>query len=188
MMYREIEFKYNAEDIPLNKFKEFCEGRPNLHRYLHISGYDHFFHNTKSDDSFCRLRISADQNQLTFKRKTVSTNSYMRTEHNIDLLPTVTQDQIQALCAEFGYKHNTSIFKACFVYKYDYYTLVYYICYNLEMKEAGRYIEIEMDEDYKWSNEDHAWGELVTMERLCRPLGINAQGRIKRSLFELFKK
>lgn len=187
MKYKEVELKYSAENIPLTVFKKFCEGR-NPRKLTVASGYDHFFSNTKDKDAFCRHRVGPDLNQLTFKRKTSDINNYIRTEHNIDLQHGVKKDQIEALCAEFGYAYNTSIFKTCFVYKFDYYTFVYYVCYDVEMQETGRFFEIEAAEDYQWKNETEAWEALMVLEKFSRPLGISAQGRIKKSLWEMVRK
>jgi len=187
MNFKEIEFKYNAENVSLAQFKEFCKGR-NPEKALFASGYDHFYEKTNDSESFCRHRVGPDVNQLTFKRKTVNANSFVRTEHNIDVLPSTSREQIEALCGEFGYTYNFSIFKSAFVYKYDWHTFVYYIVYDLEMKETGRFVEIEMAEDYSWVNEQEAWNQLLVLEKLCKSIGLVPQARIKRSLFELYKK
>jgi hypothetical protein len=56
------------------------------------------------------------------------------------------------------------------------------------MNELKRFIEIEAKEDYKWASEEEAWNEVVKYEKMFEPLGITPQNRVKRSLFELFKK
>lgn len=188
MTAMEIEFKYRADDISLTAFKAFCASIKAIPKIINASGYDHFYSNTTDADRFGRLRSGADMHQLTFKRKTTDKNNYIRTEHNIDLLPTVTKEQIEALFSEFGYNYNMSLFKTCFIYQYDWYTFVYYICYDSDMKELGRFFEIEMNESHSWSSQEEAWNQLQVMERLCRPLGVTPQSRVKRSLFELFKK
>lgn len=186
MKYKEIEFKYYADDISLTSFSAFCKAREPK-KFLHASGYDHFYENETNAGAFCRHRSGPDMNELTFKRKTSDNNNFVRTERNISLNRTMSQEDIEGLCAEFGYKYNTSIFKNCFIYKYDWYTLVYYICYNKDMNELGRFFEIEMAEDAQWGGEKDAWNELVVMEKLCKPLGVLPQSRIKKSLFELYK-
>lgn len=182
----EIEFKYNADSISLVRFHEFCAEREPV-KYLHASGFDYFYERVKEPGSFCRHRVGPDSNQLTFKRKLDDKNNYIRTEHNLDLGPAVTVPQVAALCSEFGYDPNFSLFKNCFIYCYDYYTLVYYICSDLDMKELGRFVEIEMREDHDWRNEQEAMDALLAMERFCKPLGITPQARVKRSLFEMFR-
>lgn len=186
MKYKEVEFKYNAENIKLSDFIQFCLKRNPL-KIVEASGYDYFYENSKSDNSFCRHRIGPDMNQLTFKRKTSNINNQIRTEHNIDLVDEVSTDQVKALCEEFNYKYNMSIFKNCFIYVYDYYTLVYYICYDKDMKELGRFLEIEAKEDHAWDTEQSAWDAIAVIEKFSKSLGIAPQGRIKRSLFELYR-
>lgn len=186
MKFLEIEHKYNASDIPLSVFTKFCKERDPM-AYVCASGYDYFFSHKSDANAFCRYRHGADMNQLTFKRKTTEANNRVRTEHNIDLAPNMRRTQIEAFLKEFGYSYNTEIFKSCFVYKYSYYTLVYYICYDADMTELGRFIEIEMSEEKNWSNGE-AEAELVILEKLCKPLGILPQARIRRSLFEMFRR
>lgn len=187
MKYKEIEFKYNAENISLTSFIEFCEEEGPLEEF-YTAGYDHFYDNEKDPGAFCRHRISSNFNQLTFKRKMVDTNNFIRTEHNLTLGLETTKDQVAALCSEFGHKHNVSIFKTCWVYKYEKAVLAYYVCYNLEMKETARFFEIEANEDFAWEDEKQAWDYILDWEKGCSDLGVSAQARIKRSLFELFRK
>lgn len=187
MKFKEIEFKYKAENISLSQFSEFCKKRVPV-KTLIASGYDHFYERADESGSFCRLRVGPDSNQLTFKRKTVDGNNFVRTEHNIDLAAATSQEQIDALLAEFGYNYNTSLFKNCFVYQYDWYTFVFYVVYDTDMKELGRFVEIEMSEDYAWASEEEAYSQLLVLEKLCKPIGVLPQSRIKRSLFELYKK
>lgn len=186
MKFKEVETKYSASDILLERFRAFCALR-DPKSYLNVAGYDHFYDNKKDPKAFCRHRIGPDMNQLTFKRKLSPNDNYVRTEHNLDLV-NASIEQVSALVQEFNYSYNFSLFKNCFVYKYDWYTLVYYICYNEEMKEIGRFIEIEMCEDYTWANESDAWDQLLVMEKFCKPLGIDASKRIDESLYELFRK
>ena len=131
--------------------------------------------------------MNTNENQLTFKRKTIKDNSYIREEHNIDLPLTVSKEKIKALCNINGYTYDFSIFKNCFIYNYDYYTLVYYICYDVQLRELGRFIEIEMKEDYNWTSEEEAYKELVVLEKLCKGFEISSEGRSQLSLFEQFR-
>lgn len=184
--FKEIEFKYKADDISLEAFSSFCKNEP--YKFVLAAGYDHFYSCKDFSESFCRHRVGPDKNELTFKRKTADKNNFVRTEHNIELSPSVSEEQVAALCNEFGYKHNVSIYKDCFVYKYFNHTFVYYICYNLEMKELGRFVEIEMDENYPWETEEQALNELTMLEKKFHQFGVSPQSRVKRSLFEMFRK
>lgn len=186
--YLEIELKYRADDIALSAFSKYAElCNQGFNKFIQASGWDHFYDRQDEPGSFCRHRVGADMNQLTFKRKTTDKNNFVRTEHNIDLTPSVRKDQVEALCREFGYKYNTTIFKNCFIYKYDLHTFVFYICYDVDMKELGRFLEIEMSEDHPWKG-DEAWNQLLSLESSLKCLGIIPQRRMKTSLFEMFRK
>ena len=182
----EVEFKYRAEGITLSKFTEFCESL-NPKKIIVAAGYDYFYQKKGDDSSFCRHRLGPDSNQLTFKRKTTDSNNFIRTEHNLDLRG-VSKEQIRAFLADMSYDYNLSLYKNCFVYRYDWYTFVYYICYDLEMKEVGRFVEIEMSEEHDWADEADAWNELIVLEKIGKVIGLSPQARVKRSLFELYKK
>lgn len=183
--YKECEFKYNAKDLSLTAFTAFCTDRKPKN-FIIASGYDHFYSHTRSKESFCRHRKGEEFNQLTFKRKTNDANNFIRTEHNINLSLDTRKEQIEALCKEFSYEYTDSIFKNCFIYNYGWYTLVYYIIYDKDLIEKGRFFEIEMDENHDWKDEQDAWSSLLVMEKMCKPLGVSPQSRVKRSLFEMF--
>ncbi len=181
----EVEFKYEAK-ITLSQFKDFCDSRDPV-RFLIVSGFDHFYTNPTDTMSFYRHRVNTGENQLTFKRKRLQENNFIREEHNIDLPLSVSEEKIRDLCNITGYQYDASIFKNCFIYNYDYYTLVLYICYNKDLAELGRFIEIEMKEDYGWVDENEAYVALVTLEKLCKPLGLLPENRISQSLYEMFR-
>jgi adenylate cyclase class IV len=186
--FREIETKYSAEGITLTAFQDFCEGRdPGPISRIDGSGFDHFYSNPGEPDTFYRHRIGPEFNQLTFKRKTIQGNSNIRVELNVDLDPKTPKETIAAMVGQHGYAYNTSLFKTYFVYFYDWYVLSYYVVCDKDMKELGRYLEIEANEDHPWKTEQEAWDAVMVMEKLCKPLGITPQMRIKKSLFELYK-
>lgn len=188
MKHKEIEFKYRADDITLTKFVEFCTTLKGTPKYIEAAGYDYFFSSPKDEDGFYRIRMGHDTRQLTYKNKTKESNNYVRDEHNLNFAKSMTRDYIEGYVKSLGYEFDSKLFKNCFIYAFETYTLVYYICYDADMKELGRFVEIEMSEEYAWPTEADAWNELVAMERICRPLGISPQARVKRSLFELFGK
>ena len=187
MQSLEIETKYNADGISLTEFHVFCKERQPK-SYLFASGFDHFFQKKTDPDAFCRHRTGPDINQLTFKRKHTAGNNFIRTEHNLDMQPNASQELVTKLCGEFGYEYNTSLFKTCFIYRFQEYTLVYYICFDPEMKELGRFVEIEMSEEHRWTCQDDAWRSLQVIEKLCKPLGLATQKRVKRCLYEMYRK
>jgi hypothetical protein len=87
-----------------------------------------------------------------------------------------------------GYKKNFSIFKTCKIAFLEKAVLVYYVVYDENLNEKKRFIEVEAKETYNWSSEEEAWATVVEYENMLAPLGISAKNRLKKSLFELFKK
>lgn len=181
----EVEFKYNAEDITLTAFTQFCKAKSPIKSKV-ASGWDLFYTSKKDPDSFYRHRTGPDMNQLTYKKKTSDTNNFIRDEQNVDLSKSESIQHVKSFLSRFKYEYANSLFKNCFIYEYDYYTLVYYVCYDENMNELGRFIEIELSETIGWENEKEAFSELVILEKLCKPLGLTPQGRVKRSLFEMY--
>jgi adenylate cyclase class IV len=188
MKATEIEFKFNAKEISLKFFKEFCQGLKGESKYKEVSGWDDFWDSKNDEDGFYRIREDHKILELTYKHKTKDNNNYVRDEHNLKIHPETSRAHVETFISSNGYSHNSRLFKNCFLYNFETYTLVYYVCYDEDMLELGRFIEIEMREDYPWPTEKDAWNELVAMERICKPLGISPQSRVKRSLFEMFRK
>lgn len=184
--FKEIEYKYSAEHITMDDFFKFCRDR-NPHKHVIGFGPDHFYHSLTDKNSFHRFRIASDYKELTLKKKLNNENSVVRIERNMQMHMTMTKEKIDGYLKELGYEYNTTIYKSCHVYEFDYYTLVYYICMNENMEEIGRFIEIEMKEEYPWQDVDHALSELNALEIICKPLGLRKKDRINESLFELFR-
>ncbi len=184
---KEIEFKYDASGMRLEAFHNYCKKLAPL-AYNVFSGYDHFYNDTKDKSTFMRFRVGENFSQLTLKRKTAASNSFVRVEHNIQTDPGVPEDNIRALCQDLGFGYNTSIFKTAFIYKCENAVYSYYICYDVNMKQLGTFFEIEMDEDKEWNSPEEALTLLAELERSASELGITAKNRIKLSLFEMYKK
>lgn len=183
--YLEIESKYNAKEIALTDFIAFCTASFVSSKFVQASGYDHFYSSDKDDTQFGRYRVGPDFVQLTVKTKTQANNNYIRQEDNLEFKEPVSEDRVRSFFAKFGYEYRQTIFKNCFIYKYPTFTMVYYVIYTKDMNEIGRFLEIEMCEDYPWESEEQAWDALLSVEKQCRPLGIIPQARIKKSLYEI---
>lgn len=185
--FKEIEYKYAASGIPLTEFESVAK-TSDCTGIVVASGYDHFYEDAKNKASFWRHRVGGDINQLTLKRKLIDANNYVRTEHNVNLAPDTSPEVIRGFLKEIGAKYNTSIFKNAFIYQFPKHIFVYYVVYDTQMKELGRFVEIEMSESYPWKSEAEAISEMQSLERSLKVLGITAQARLKRSLYEMFAK
>lgn len=183
MQFQELEFKYYANDIGIEDFTKLVE--PLSPRWVMVSSYDDYF--TNSGDDFIRYRYHDTMGELTIKRKTTDTNNNKRVEIN---LPTQGNNSkaVAAFVDLLGYKHNFSIFKTCKIAFLEKAVLVYYIVYDPNLNEKHRFIEVEANEDYNWSSEQEAWDEVFKYEKMLEPLGITPKNRLRKSLFEIFKK
>lgn len=184
MEFKEIEFKYSADEIKFESFMKIIDQLP-ITKKLLVSSFDDYFVN-ESDD-FIRYRYSSDRGELTIKRKTNNKNNNHRVEVNV---PTSGDNftAVQAFVNLLGYSHNFGIYKTCQIFWLDKVDLVYYVVYDKEFKELRRFIEIEALEDHNWESEEQAIAEVVKYEKMLEPLGITPQHRLKKSLFEIFSK
>jgi adenylate cyclase class IV len=183
----EIEFKYKAI-VGLEEFNKFSSIIYGEGKNYSVYGEDTFFNNIDKPGTFYRYRTDSSRNaQLTFKRKTVEHNNYIREEHNIDLASNCSYDQIKDFLESQGYIYNTAIHKVSHIRIYDNFVLSYYTVMDKNMNFLDKFIEIEVREDVKWKDDKEAWHTLVTLEKLCKNLGISEGARQNRSLFEMYK-
>lgn len=184
MNFKEIEYKYDAQDIAMNDFVALAEALP-IDKKMLISSYDDYF--VDGVGNFIRYRYTDGRGELTIKRKITDKNNNERIEVNV---PTAGDNlkTVSAFVDLLGYKHNFGIYKTCKIYWTGKVVLVYYVVYDKEMKELRRFIEIEANEDLQWANEQEAWDEIQKYEKMMEPLGIKPKNRLRKSLFEIFRK
>lgn len=187
---KEIEFKYSAEHMDSNTFISRCHKLTGQSAY-YTEGLDTFYGNPSKPNAFCRYRKGEDINQFTYKEK-IDVNNYVRIEHNIDLDSNMTVRNVNALCESLGFKYNTNIEKQAWIFKAETYAIVFYACYERSTsglyQHLGKFIEIEMAEDYPWKNQKEAYSALCALEKRFKDLGISPKHRLKKSLWELFRK
>lgn len=186
MKYKEIEVKYKADDIKLSDFEALMNTfTPAALRKVTVSSWDTYFSN--KDSEFIRYRSDDTKGELTVKRKTTTANNNNRVEVNVktgvNSIETITE-----FSNLLGYQFNFKIYKTCFIYWFEKVNLVYYTISDENMKPQGSFLEIEANEDYSWESEEKAWETVKEYEEKLNTLGITAQNRLKRSLWEMFKK
>lgn len=185
MSYDEVEFKYDARNISIESFHKLCK-KFNPSAYLEQYGTDTFYYCKHIEQGFCRHRIGNDINQLTYKEKTCTENSVIRREVNVDLEKNTKENVVSTFLNYQGYTKQNTIGKASFVYLCNDHVMAYYVCYDNNMKELGRFIEIEIREDKELGTADDKFTQLVVIEKLCKSLGIKPKDRVNSSLFELY--
>jgi adenylate cyclase class IV len=185
VLFKEIELKYDAVNIGMGRFVDLVETNFVVRKKMMVSSYDDYF--VDLNDNFIRYRHHDGRGELTIKRKTTDKNNNERIEVNLstagDNLKTVT-----AFVNLLNYQYNFGVYKTCKIYWVDKVVLVYYVVYDKELRELRRFIEIEADEDLQWSSEQEAWNEVIVYEKMMESLGISSKNRLKKSLFEIFKK
>lgn len=185
--FKELEFKYFADDIKLQDFIALVKPLKPLVR-KDVSSWDTYYTKGQDKEEFQRFRQS-DKPELTKKKKIKSTNNWERIESDLPLMPGVTEEQVTFHVAMDGYVKNFQIYKTCFIFWFDYINTVYYIVYDENMNERGRFIEIEVNKSkVPELGIDKAFEMLKEYEQKLLALGIAPGNRLRRSLFEIFVK
>jgi len=188
--FKEIEYKYSADEIDRMAFKDMAKSL-NPKSFIYVESKDIYY--AKSKNEFLRYRmpsenkLSGEENrqELTFKKKTEEKNNWSRTEVNlrIDLNDPFL---VHSFCEGLGYKKNFEITKFCEIFYYDDVDLVYYGVKSEDGKYSY-YLEIECLENCGMTKEQ-SLEVLLKYEKLLAPLGITPQKRKKLSLWELYRK
>lgn len=186
LKFYEIETKYRADDIERLAFKDLARTLSGV-KFEYIESYDIYY--TRGDNEFLRYRYSEDKREkraeLTFKKKHNQLNNIIRTEVNLRV-DANSMDTVAAFSEGLGYELNFSIWKLCDIYKLDDAVLVYYSVKD-EEDNYQNFIEIEVKEGLP-KTEEEAWNIINKYEKLIEPLGISPHNRLKKSLFEMYKK
>lgn len=186
--FKELEFKYKADDL---KLQDFISVISNLspERRLDTSSWDYYYTKLDNKEEFVRYRESVEP-ELTKKRKVKEANNWHRDEYDMPLDPKrIDRKTVEAWISTENYKENFRIYKSCFIFWVGKVNYVYYIVYDENMKEKGRFIEVEVNKkEVPVLGLDNAMLLLKDSESVLSALGINPQNRMKKSLFELFAK
>ena len=186
-MFKELEFKYRADHVRLSEFKALMGELASI-RHISAASWDIYYIQDGKPDSFQRFRMDSLKPELTKKVKTQDANNWYRVESDLPLSPKITEEQVSVHVGLDGYRENFRIFKACDIYVFEHLNFVFYVVFNHEMQEIGRFIEVEVNKDSVEHLDDEAMFVLRSGEVSLFTLGITAQNRLKKSLFELYRK
>lgn len=185
--FSELEYKYRADDIKLQDFVNLMETLP-LVASKDVSSWDYYFTNNSNKEEFLRYRIS-DKPELTIKRKTKQTNNWERTEVDLPIdANRINIKTVSKFVELLGYSENFRIYKTCSIYWLDIINFVYYIVYDANMNEKGRFIEVEINKEKLGKELIIVSEQLRRGEDILAKLGLTPQNRLKKSLFEIFVK
>lgn len=204
----EFETKYRVEDQNLIIFKQLLDNLASDKKFIYVEGPDFYFTYPKwwfqnnpqwdPNGTFGRFRkpsygLDNGRRQMTCKYKPCDAkNSIQREEHNIEVGPNTTEATIFKQFERHGMQFNSSIIKNCHIYKLADATLVFYTVYDTtdgKPKKADYFVEIEVDEEtITQKTESEAWDVIVKYERILEPVGVSAQKRLRKSLFEMYRR
>lgn len=181
----EIELKYNAKDVTIQAFQKFCEELKPLD-YNNVSSWDTYYSGDVEGVDFDFVRHRQDNPpQLTVKEKLNENNNNQRIEVDLLLDNSTNEEDVQRFCERLGFTFNFKLFKSCYIYWYDKVDLVYYIAYDEEMREKGRFIEIEARKDRSFESAEEAWELVREWEKKLTKFGITPNHRIHKSQWEM---
>lgn len=196
--YVELEYKYRAGSI---KLEDFCNliKRLNPLKETKVSSWDYYYTSTNCYiPGFIRFRDSTVNPELTQKIKTNNDNNFNRVEIDLPLDRTkVTLETVDKFVTTLGYKENFRIYKNCFVYWLDSVNFVYYTVFDQDLKELGRFIEVEVNKDKvkeldkKVHKHPYLSGSEIELDFYAdklKELGLTSKDIMQESLFELFNK
>lgn len=184
----EFETKYRVEESLLLPFKELVESLEGIKKFIYVQGTDEYYTSELGLARYRREEFSkTGRAEVTFKDKPVGASSnIIRKEVNWRVDHTKPKD-IKAGLEMRGYKFNFKIWKACHVYNFEEVTLVCYSVRDEETKELAHFLEIEVAEG-KGLTEEQSWNIIKKYEEILTPLGITSRNRLRKSLFEMYKR
>ena len=194
---QELEYKYKADEVKIKDFRALME-KLGFNVRLDVSSWDIYYLDGKDNDKFLRFRNGSNP-ELTRKQKTNKNNNWERIEVDLPLdLNRVSEDLVTKFVEMGGYKENFRIYRTCFIYWMDEVNYVYYIVYNEDQREIGRFIEVEVNKDVATKLKNPMWDSSTETEERYNPLdnaakelesiGLTHRNRMKRSLFEIYRK
>jgi hypothetical protein len=191
-LFEELEYKYRADNVSLSDFKALM-ATLEIKSRKEAASWDIYYVQENDFESFQRFRLDKDSPELTKKVKTKDANNWKRVESDLPLDPKkITEESVAFHVGLDGYKENFRIYKYCDIYFENQVNYVYYVVYDLNMKETGRFIEVEVNKDrvreLNLLNSTGAIQFLNYAEKLLEKLGISPQNRLKKSLFEIYRK
>lgn len=186
----ELETKYRVEGDFLYTFKNLVQELPGLEEFIYVESKDVYYVNKNND--FVRYRFSPNKtdkrSEITWKFKPVGAlNNIKRKEINWRVDETPIESIEEGIRIE-GFVKNFSINKLVHIYKFNDATLPFYTVQD-DRGSLDHFIEIEVNEELiKSLTEEQAFDIIRKYEDLLAPIGINSNKRLKKSLFEMYRK
>lgn len=181
----ELELKYKADEIQLADFVKFARSLGPSKR-VEVASWDIYYSGEGLPFEFMRFRNGTTP-ELTIKIKMDEKNNQNRVEVDLPLGENITEERVVKWVTQHGFKENFRVYKYCDIYWYEKLDIVFYTVFDINMRELGRFIEIEASKDSSFSSKEEAWALIKEMEQKMSSLGITPQKRMKKSLWEQFR-
>lgn len=187
--FTEFETKYRVDGSLVYAFKQLIKEKlPEYKESIYIESDDIYY---VKGDEFLRYRFADDKkikrSELTYKKKTVDAHNIIRKEVNLRVDHN-DKDTVTAMAEALGFEKNFRISKIVHIYVYEDATLPFYSVIAEDGK-IDHFMEIEVDESLIPSlTKEEAMDIIKKYESLLAPLGISAQKRLRKSLFEMYRK
>lgn len=186
--FHEVEVKFRIDESKRNEWKLLVESFEEDKEFIYVESDDIYY---VKGEEFLRHRFSNPKKdkraELTYKAKTKDGDNIFRKEVNLR----VDANDIETVAAfanSLDFVKNFKISKYVDIYKFQDATLPFYTV----IKEDGNretFLEIEVNEEIIHKlTEDEAWAIIKKYEELLAPLGITHKNRLRKSLFEMYKK
>lgn len=186
-VFVEFEVKFRVDDPKLLwDFKLLVENSFVSKEFLYVQSDDIYYVNGPNE--FIRYRFSGTdkRSELTIKRKTGMGNNIIREETNLRV-DTNDFATVENFIKQLGYRFNFRINKQCHIYHGEECSLVFYSVRDLETNKLAHFIEIEVTEGAGFT-ETESWAIIKKYESLLAPLGVTAQKRLRKSLYEIYRR
>lgn len=185
LVMTEFEVKFRVDITKLHPFKNIMTNKAGLKNFIYVESDDVYFVNK---DEFLRFRFDPNKKEkrkeLTYKKRLNDKDNIQRIEVNLRVDPT-DYDTAEYFCNVLGYQENFRIQKMCHIYNFEDATLVFYTV--KDGSKLDHFMEIEVREDMEFT-EDQAWAIIRKWEKELEPLGITAQNRLRKSLFDMYRR
>lgn len=196
MDHIEWEVKHRVNGALRTEFNLLVSNLEGLTSYQHVVGPDTYY--TNKEGNFVRFRKEAYQGknaraELTMKfKKEDAKNNIVRTEYNIRVDNT-PEDTIEKMLTALGFNFNFKIIKSCDIFFFELGNIVMYSVVDItdptKPSVGDHFIEIEVSEEkIKHMTEDQAKEFINKYEAALAPLGIAKNRRLKKSLFEMYRR
>lgn len=197
--FHEFEVKFRVDESKLNDWKQLVrdykeENLSEFKQFIYVDSDDIYYTQESLKDDvdykFVRYRFSEKEKraELTTKTKLKDSNNIIRKEQNVRVDQNTKETIHEFITEGLEYEYNFTITKYVQIYKFKDATLPWYTVIDSNGKR-DTFCEIEVDEDLLHKiTEDEAWAIISKYEKILEPLGITPRNRLRKSLFEMYRK